>query len=57
MKGAQSIRMRETSTKKVIIFVLWIVLAVWVISRNPTGSTAREKLDVAIKDLDYLLNN
>ncbi|WP_124455911.1 hypothetical protein [Burkholderia sp. Bp8992] len=49
--------MKKISTKKILVFSLWIILATWVILRNPTSSTTKERLDVAVKDLDYLFKN
>ncbi|WP_143135883.1 hypothetical protein [Burkholderia ubonensis] len=49
--------MKKLSAKNIIIFILWIMLATWVIFRNPTGSATKERLDIAVKDLDYLFKN
>ncbi|WP_175952279.1 hypothetical protein [Burkholderia sp. BCC0405] len=49
--------MKRLSTKKVIFFLVWVVLGVWVISRTPTVSTAKAKLEIMTADLSYLFDN
>ncbi|WP_174981083.1 hypothetical protein [Burkholderia lata] len=49
--------MKKFSAKKIIIFLLWAVLALWVISRTPTGSVTKERLGVMVVDMGYLFGN
>lgn len=49
--------MKKLSTRNIVIFLLWIILAIWIISRTPTSLIAKERLDAMVADLDYLLNN
>ncbi|WP_152603188.1 MULTISPECIES: hypothetical protein [Burkholderia] len=49
--------MRKISGRKIIFFAIWIILAVWLIFRNPTASVTKDRLDVAVRDLDYMFKN
>ncbi|WP_159086576.1 hypothetical protein [Burkholderia sp. LA-2-3-30-S1-D2] len=49
--------MKKLSAKKVIFFLIWVVLGVWVISRTPTISTAKTKLEIMTSDLSYLFDS
>ncbi|WP_155696673.1 hypothetical protein [Burkholderia stagnalis] len=49
--------MKKVSVKGIIVFLMWIISAIWVISRTPTGPLAKERLGVVVKDLDYLFKN
>ncbi|WP_159068970.1 hypothetical protein [Burkholderia metallica] len=49
--------MKKFSTKEVILFFVWATLGVWVISRTPTISTAKAKLQIMTSDLSYLFDN
>ncbi|MGU3777824.1 hypothetical protein [Burkholderia metallica] len=49
--------MKKFSTKGVIFFLMWAALGGWVISRTPTVSTTKEKLEIMISDLSYLFDN
>ncbi|MBY4728875.1 MULTISPECIES: hypothetical protein [Burkholderia] len=49
--------MKKLSAWKIFIFFLWVILAIWVIFRNPSQSTAKEKLEIMVGDLSYLLKN
>ncbi|WP_124626623.1 hypothetical protein [Burkholderia sp. Bp9012] len=49
--------MKKLSAKEVIFFLIWVVLGVWVISRTPTISTAKTKLEIMTSDLSYLFDS
>ncbi|WP_144029758.1 hypothetical protein [Burkholderia sp. AU18528] len=49
--------MKKLSEKKLIFFLIWIVMGALVVSQTPTISTSKSKLEIMISDLSYLLDN
>ncbi|WP_162631755.1 hypothetical protein [Burkholderia sp. JP2-270] len=49
--------MKKLSVKKALFFLIWMALGVWVVSRTPTISTAKGKLEIMTADLSYLFDN
>lgn len=49
--------MRNLSAWKIVVFLLWLMLTIFVIYRTPTKIEAKERLEVMIQDLGDLANN
>jgi hypothetical protein len=49
--------MKKSSTKNLILLVLWFAMMIWLVAPTPSRTAAERKLTTMVSDLDFMFKN